>query len=1048
MSTFRDQVKTIFGRALEISDRAERARFVDRACAADQTLKAEVEALLAASADAGSLLNAPVAGFAPTITEPAAAAPNTIQIGPYKLLQAIGEGGMGTVYAAEQTHPVQRKVALKIIKAGMDSRQVIARFEAERQALALMDHPNIAKVLDAGTTDSGRPYFVMELVNGIPITKYCDEHHLSPRERLELFVPVCQAVQHAHQKGVIHRDLKPSNVLIARYDGRPMPKVIDFGVAKAAGLKLTEQTLFTEVGQVVGTLEYMSPEQAELNQLDIDTRSDIYSLGVLLYELLTGTTPFEKKRLKNEAFMEMLRIIREDEPQKPSTRLSTTDELPSIAANRGLEPKKLSGQVRGELDWIVMKALEKDRSRRYETANGFAMDILRYLADEPVMACPPSMVYRLRKFARRNKAAISTLAVISLALIASTAVSTWQAVRAYRAEGVARTALDKEREALAVANTQRSLAIQERDRSVKAGKLAVANLQKARDAVDRLLTRVSEEELLNTPQMEDLRRRLLEDALHFHLQFLESNSGDATLQRDTACTEARVGHIHGVLGHYEESERHFEQAFRALDNYLKENPDDFEVGWQCISYRTQHAWALSDNANRAGSYRQIEQAVALMEQLAKRDPQAAIRTRYIMGTYDQWGEALRKQKRFDEAEAALLKANAMAREHKLDDLLAWNLQKRGELALERGWAESCEELLKESLAQFERLHERNADVPAYLGGMANTNRLLGNFYLQRGRFPESEQARSASAAAFAELFRQFPRIVAYQNLWANQLLALGELQAATGKVEAAECSLATAVSEMRSLTTSLSPPWYLRNLTRCEVRLFTLLRSQGKNEEAKQDLLDWSNVLDELFGRTDLEESRELGLSHAYHGLAECYLQVGNEVQAERARVKRDLFCRRIVRQESPDSQFCNLLAWLLATCPDVSLRDSTLAVELAAKATQQAPQTRAFRNTLGVACYRAGQWRDAVNHLEQSMASSNGGDAFDWLFLAMTQWQLNDKDDARKWFDKAIDWIDANAKEKENDELRRFRTEAASLLGITISIDEPVSAVRPDNSK
>jgi len=349
---------------------------------------------------------------------------------------------------AEQTEPVQRKVALKLIKSGMDSQQVIARFEAERQALALMDHPNIAKVLDAGATEGGRPYFVMELVKGIPITKYCDEHHLTLRQRLELFVPVCQAVQHAHQKGIIHRDLKPSNVMVCLYDGKPVPKVIDFGVAKAAGLRLTEKTLFTELGQVVGTLEYMSPEQAELNQLDIDTRSDVYSLGVLLYELLTGTTPLERKRFKEAAFLEVLRLIREEESPKPSTRLSTAEGLPSIAANRGLEPKKLSGLMRGELDWIVMKTLEKDRNRRYETANGLARDIEHYLQDEPVQACPPSAAYRLRKFARRNKGPMLTAAVVAATLLAGTAVSVWQAVRATNAlenERQTRAALDQER---------------------------------------------------------------------------------------------------------------------------------------------------------------------------------------------------------------------------------------------------------------------------------------------------------------------------------------------------------------------------------------------------------------------------------------------------------------------------------------------------------------------------------------------------------------------------------------------------------------------------
>jgi tetratricopeptide (TPR) repeat protein/serine/threonine protein kinase len=405
------QEQSIFIEALEREDPTERAAFLDRACGGDTELRRRIEKLLLRHAQDGSFLESPTPSFMATIEQPPREGSGTV-IGPYKLLQPIGEGGMGAVFMAEQTQPVQRKVALKLIKPGMDSRQVVARFEAERQALALMDHPNIAKVFDGGATESGRPYFVMELVKGVPITTYCDEHRLTPRQRLELFVPVCEAVQHAHQKGVIHRDLKPSNVLAALYDGKPIPKVIDFGVAKAAGQPLTDKTLFTGFGAVVGTLEYMSPEQAELNQLDIDTRSDIYSLGVLLYELLTGTTPLERKRLKDTGLLEALRLIREEEPPRPSARLSTTAELPAVAASRGLEPRKLSGVVRGELDWIVMKALEKDRNRRYESANGFAQDIRRYLADEPVQACPPSAWYRLWKFVRRNRMALAVTGLI------------------------------------------------------------------------------------------------------------------------------------------------------------------------------------------------------------------------------------------------------------------------------------------------------------------------------------------------------------------------------------------------------------------------------------------------------------------------------------------------------------------------------------------------------------------------------------------------------------------------------------------------------------
>jgi tetratricopeptide (TPR) repeat protein/serine/threonine protein kinase len=400
--------------------------YVREACGPDAELQRQVEHLLQVHREAGSFLERPVAALGVTgaftppseSTAPAAGreGPGTA-IGPYKLVEEIGEGGMGSVWMAQQTEPVKRLVALKLIKPGMDSKQVLARFEAERQVLALMDHPHIAKVHDGGSTDSGRPYFVMELVKGVPLTKYCDERRLTPRQRLELFVPVCQAIQHAHQKGIIHRDIKPSNVLVALYDGKPVPKVIDFGIAKAAGQQLTDKTLVTGFGAIVGTLEYMSPEQAELNQLDIDTRSDIYSLGVLLYELLTGTTPLEKKRLKEAALLEVLRLIREEEPPRPSTRLSTTDELPAVAANRGVEPKKLSGLMRGELDWIVMKALDKERGRRYDTANAFAQDIQRYLADEPVLACPASAWYRWGKFARRNKGRLAVASGLLLAVV-------------------------------------------------------------------------------------------------------------------------------------------------------------------------------------------------------------------------------------------------------------------------------------------------------------------------------------------------------------------------------------------------------------------------------------------------------------------------------------------------------------------------------------------------------------------------------------------------------------------------------------------------------
>jgi len=474
-------VHEIFERMLAVSPN-QRGAALDRECGGDPELRRAVGLLLDALNRAGDFLASPTAATTRRATagERGSCAVGSI-IGPYKILEQIGEGGFGTVYMAEQTSPMRRRVAIKVLKPGMDSRSVVGRFEAERQALALMDHPNIAKVFDAGTTPpehGSLPFFVMELVRGVPITQYCDEARLAPRDRLEILVPVCRAVQHAHTKGVIHRDLKPSNVLVTLHDGRPVPKVIDFGIAKATGAALTDKTILTEFRALIGTPAYMSPEQAEMSGLDIDTRSDIYSLGVLIYELLTGFAPFDATELARAGLAEMQRIIREQEPPRPSTRISTAGQgLRVVADRRRNTPDRLARFVRGELDWIIMRALEKDRSRRYSTADALAADISRFLCGEPVHAAPPSTLYLVQKFVRRHRGPVVAAAAFLLAVLAGLAGTTWGFVDAWDRKQEADTAAAHARDAMK--DAQRA-----RDRESAATSAAIGQARRARAAAD------------------------------------------------------------------------------------------------------------------------------------------------------------------------------------------------------------------------------------------------------------------------------------------------------------------------------------------------------------------------------------------------------------------------------------------------------------------------------------------------------------------------------------------------------------------------------------
>jgi serine/threonine protein kinase/Flp pilus assembly protein TadD len=692
----------------------------------------------------------------PTIASTPAVERVGASIGRYKLLERIGEGGFGVVFMAEQTHPVRRKVALKVIKAGMDSQQVIARFEAERQALAMMDHPNIAKVLDAGATDSGRPYFVMELVPGVPITEYCEKNQLRPRERLDLFVQVCQAVQHAHTKGIIHRDLKPTNVLVAVQDGRPVPKVIDFGVAKAAGQHLTDRTLFTQFAQMIGTPVYMSPEQAQLGGTDVDTRSDVYSLGVLLYELLTGTTPFERQRLRKAALDEVRRIIREEEPPRPSTRLSTAAAaVPSADPTRGQELRRLSGLVRGELDWIVMKALEKDRNRRYETANSLASDLLNYLHDEPVQACPPSARYRFGKFARRNRIAITTTTLVAAALLLGTIISTWQAFRAQKAS----KAEFEQRQAADLAKTV----------AEKQSQLAETNLKTAREAVNEYFTLTSESKLLDVPGMQPLRKELLEAALRYYQAMRGERADDPAVLADLIVAHLHVANIYHELDRNDDSLASIDLAVtlaqRLHDNY----PKGIEQHCRLAGY-----WK---------AFRRVSKVTTM-----PKDPGAAHLT----------------LTRFLRLWEVLVRENPSVEAFKNDvasiDYMIANLEGgRGQAGDRAGFTRAVV-YARNAIAIWEELARAHPDVSRHQENLAM---VYAELAWLSGRTGEPNQAREASTRAAAlneKLITHFPIVPTYRALAAGQRVGLA-LKLADSQPEKSEAEFRLALRDWHALVT-------------------------------------------------------------------------------------------------------------------------------------------------------------------------------------------------------------------------------------------------------
>jgi serine/threonine protein kinase len=771
-------LKEVFGRALELADPAERARYLDQACGGDAGLRAEAEALLAAHDRAGSFLAGAAAPDRTADEQPAGGHPGEV-IGPYTLREPLGEGGMGLVFVAEQQSPVRRKVALKVLKPGMDSRQVVARFEAERQALALMDHPHIARVFDGGATPSGRPYFVMELVKGVPITQFCDEQRLTPRQRLGLFADVCRAVQHAHTKGVIHRDIKPSNVLVTSHDGRPVAKVIDFGIAKAVGQQLTDKTVYTQLTQLVGTPLYMSPEQAGQSGLDVDTRTDVYALGVLLYELLTGTTPFDQARFRRVGFDEMRRIIREEEPPRPSTRVSTLGRAAStVCAQRRSDPRRLSRLFRGELDWVVMKCLEKDRNRRYETAGALARDVERYLADEPVQARPPSAAYRLRKFVRRNRVLVSAAAAAGLVAAAGLA-----------------TVL------LLQARSNREL----REANEREG----ARFDLAMKAIRAFHTGASEDVLLRQSRFKELRNKLLGGAADFYAEMegMLQGQSDARSRRALGSAYYELGKLTDKIGSKARALEVHRQGLAVRRELASRPGADAEDRLDVARSLLAVAWLQHTTGDSPGALASYEEARGWAEGAAAPGAPPDQAGSVLATAHNGTGIVLTQTGKPAESLAAYQQARAI--QQQLADANPAATQPRSELANTLhniGWLlsvtgkpQAALEALREALALRQALADAGPTVVQFRSELARSHHTIGWLLSQTGRPQEALASYEKALAVQQQLADAHPTHSGFQSSLADTHNSMGNLLLNSGQPQAALAAFGKALELYQGL---------------------------------------------------------------------------------------------------------------------------------------------------------------------------------------------------------------------------------------------------------
>ena len=957
-------LKSLFCEALERPVGPEREAYLEDACRSNQALKAGVEELLAAHDQAGRFLaqgpkgpvgdgsktlaartdepsiatnaaetiateahelartsasqtldfaeNGSGATIATTVdsgrkNRPAGFVPGQVIALRYTLRNLLGEGGLGTVYLAEQTEPVKRQVALKLIKLGMDSRAVLARFDAERQALALMDHPNIARVYDGGTTETGQPFFVMELVNGLPITDYCDRKRLPVRARLELFVAVCQAVQHAHQKGIIHRDLKPSNVMVTEVDGRPTPKVIDFGVAKATEFNLTDQSL-GDTGAIVGTPTYMSPEQADPSSMDIDTRTDVYALGVILYELLAGSPPLDASQFKRGALLEMLRMVREVDPPRPSTKVSTAEGLPSIAAGRSIDPAQLQRALTGDLDWIVMKALEKDRTRRYETANGFAVDINRHLSSEPVLAAPPSRVYRTKKFVRRHRNGVLAASLVLLSLLGGLA-----AVAAVQTVANARLAASLTRE------TSANTALNEANGQLTKSRAAVeARYKLATDAIKMFHTGVSEDFLLKEEKFKELRNWLLKSAADFYgkLGALLGKETDIASRRALAQSNFELAGLTGKVGRNEDALA-AHRAVLAAREALAAEPGagalaKVDVGYSLIAV----AMLLEATGKTDEALACHRRAESLLAGPAGADPsaRAALATcRSYMGwlLFDagKIADALAAY-RLARADQEVLAVAPGASNEARDDL-AGTVNRIGCLLLKMNKNAEAEAEFREALAVHQKLTDDNPANTTFRPALAHSQADLGYLLAKTGKPAEAEPEYRKAMALYQKLADDSPAVSQFRSELARSHQILGNLLAQLGKTSEAEAELRKALELYQNLADDNPAVSQFRSgLALTHFNHSNLLSNPGKPAEAEAEnrkaMALWRKLADDDPAVTEFRSH----LAWSHRVLARRLYNTGKPAEAEAEDRKAIVLFQKLADDSPAVTEFRRDLAW------------------------------------------------------------------------------------------------------------------------------------------